>query len=125
MAASTHGHHTTPRYLLTLHEQAHTGEGIAVWMELETELARYGLPVEIDRDELEAVVRWSVVEVPADDHRAEHAGDFQRWGAMGGKETLRRYGRRWFSCLGRIRHGDREAREELMLLWTRRKEASR
>jgi hypothetical protein len=34
-----------------------------------------------------------------------HEGDWRRWGARGGRETLRRYGPRWFALLARRRWG--------------------
>ena len=49
-----------PRCLLTLHEKASgaslDGEGIQAWLEWEMEALRWGVPVEISRDELEALV---------------------------------------------------------------------
>jgi len=33
------------------------------------------------------------------------AGDFARWGRLGGLETLQRYGRPWFALLGQRRWG--------------------
>lgn len=33
------------------------------------------------------------------------AGNFVRWGRLGGLETFRRYGRPWFALLGRRRWG--------------------
>jgi len=45
------------------------------------------------------------VEIPKDRHKTIHsaAGDFVRWGQLGGLETLSRYGRPWFALLGRRR----------------------
>jgi hypothetical protein len=36
-------------------------------------------------------------------HRLIHESDWRRWGARGGRETLRRYGPRWFVLLARRR----------------------
>src|SRR3712207_7314196 len=38
-------------------------------------------------------------------HRLIHEGDWRRWGARGGRETLRRYGPGWFVLLARRRGG--------------------
>jgi hypothetical protein len=45
-------------------------------------------------------------------HRLIHEGDWRRWGARGGRETLRRYGPRWFSLMARRRWG-RISQEDL------------
>jgi hypothetical protein len=45
-------------------------------------------------------------------HRLIHEGDWRRWGSRGGRETLRRYGPRWFALLAR-RRWDRISPEEL------------
>ena len=56
-------HHVVPRCLLTLHEKANgtslDGEGIQAWLEWEMEAMRWRVPIEISRDELEALVDWS------------------------------------------------------------------
>ena len=53
-------HHGVPRSLLTLHHKAHgtslDGEGIQAWVEWEMEAMRLGVPTDISRDELEALV---------------------------------------------------------------------
>ncbi len=53
-------HHVVPRCLLALHEKANgtslDGEGIQAWVEWEMEAMRWGVPIEISRDELEALV---------------------------------------------------------------------
>jgi hypothetical protein len=53
------------------------------------------------------LIATSAAKIPALDHSAAHsvAGDFARWGRLGGLQTLRRYGRLWFSLLGRRRWG--------------------
>jgi hypothetical protein len=93
----------SPRCLISLHEKANgtslDGEGIQAWLEWEWEAMRWCVPVEISRDELEALVKKSTVVLERNKHRLIHEGDWRRWGARGGKETLRRYGPRWFSLL--------------------------
>ena len=61
---------------------------------------RYGVDPEITRPELEGLINRSTVLLEASEHRRRHESDFQRWGRMGGLETLRRYGRVWFVQLG-------------------------
>jgi hypothetical protein len=100
-------HHTSPRCLLKLHKKANgsglDGEGIQAW--LEWEAMRWRVPVEISREDLEALVDWSTVVLEREKHRLIHEGDWRRWGARGGKETLRRYGPGWFVLLARRRWG--------------------
>ena len=111
MMAATEIHHTVPRCLLRLRDRADAapldGEGIELWLEFEYEAMRYGVDVDISRDDLAELVGASVVVLDETDHRDVHsaAGDFARWGRRGGLETLRRYGRGWFRLLGRRRHG--------------------
>ena len=111
-------HHIVPRCLLTLHEQANgttlNGEGIQAWVEWEMEAMRWRLPIEISRPDLEALVEASEVVLERESHRLLHEREWQRWGARGGRETLRRYGADWFSLLalkrwGRITASDLEA----------------
>jgi hypothetical protein len=111
-------HHAAPRCLISLHENANgtslDGEGIQAWLEWEWEAMRWRVPVEISRDELEALVERSTVVLEREKHRLIHEGDWRRWGARGGRETLKRYGPQWFSLLARRRWGrispeDREA----------------
>jgi hypothetical protein len=47
----------------------------------------------------------SEVVLEKDKHRLVHASDWRRWGARGGRETLRRYGTDWFSLLALRRWG--------------------
>jgi hypothetical protein len=102
-------HHTTPRCLLTLHEKANgsslDGEGIQAWLEWEMEAMRWRVPIEIARDDLEALVRTSGVAMEREKHRVLHSSDWQRWGSRGGRETLRRYGTEWFALLALRRWG--------------------
>ena len=111
-------HHAAPRCLLTLHEKANgtelDGEGIQAWVEWEMEAMRWRVPIEISRADLERLVETSEVTLERERHRLLHERDWQRWGARGGRETLRRYGADWFSLLalrrwGRITEADLEA----------------
>jgi len=105
-----------PRCLISLHERANgaelDGEGIQAWLEWEWEAMRWCVPVEISREDLEALVDRSTVMLEREKHRLIHEGDWRRWGARGGRETLRRYGPQWFSLLARRRWG-RISPEEL------------
>jgi hypothetical protein len=102
-------HHAAPRCLVSLHERANglplDGEGIQAWLEWEWEATRWRVPVEISRDELEALVESSTVVLEREKHRLVHEGDWRRWGSRGGRETLRRYGADWFSLLALRRWG--------------------
>ena len=62
---------------------------------------------DISRGELVRLIKGSAVEIAEDEHKASHsaAGDFGRWGRLGGLKTLERYGRPWFALLGRRRWG--------------------
>jgi hypothetical protein len=76
-------HHTVPRCLLRLHERAQ-GElrvaGLGAWLEFEMEAQRWGVPVEIDREDLEELVERSAVVLEREKHRLLHQSDWQRWG---------------------------------------------
>ncbi|MDQ3913252.1 MAG: hypothetical protein M3305_16075 [Actinomycetota bacterium] len=102
-------HRTVPQCLLRLRDRAEAapldGEGIELALEFEYEAIRYGVDPDMSREELEALIEASCVAVERDDHRALHESHFVRWGRRGGLETLRRYGRGWFTLLGRRRHG--------------------
>ena len=107
-----------PRCLISLHEKANgtslDGEGIQAWLEWEMEAMRWRVPIEISRDDLEALVGASEVLLKWEAHRLVHASDWRRWGRRGGRETLRRYGADWFALLalkrwGRITAADLEA----------------
>ncbi len=115
-------HHAAPRCLVSLHERANglplDGEGIQAWLEWEWEATRWRVPVEISRDELTALVRASEIVMEKEKHRLVHEGDWRRWGARGGRETLRRYGADWFALLalkrwGRISAADLDAARAL------------
>src|SRR5688572_15788218 len=101
-------HHAAPRCLISLHERANDGtsldgEGIQAWLEWEWEAMRCCVPVEISREDLEALVERSTVVLEREKHRLIHEGDWRRWGSRGGRETLRRYGPGWFVLLARRR----------------------
>jgi hypothetical protein len=104
-------HHRVPRCLLGFFDRAASGEldgaGLQAWFDWEEEAFRYGVDPDISRENLVGLIDSSVMPIPASDHRAGHleAGDFARWGRLGGLETLRRYGRPWFVLLGRRRWG--------------------
>ena len=78
-------HHAAPRCLLTLHEKANGAQ--------------------LDGEGIQALVEASGVELEREKHRLVHAPDWRRWGARGGRETLRRYGPGWFALLARRRWG--------------------
>lgn len=100
-------HHEVPRCLLRLRDRAEaaglTGEGIELAMEFEHEARRWGVNPDISREELAALVDALTVEIPSDEHRKAHAGDFARWGRRGGLATVRRYGTAWFAALAKRR----------------------
>ena len=100
---------TPPPAAWSPHERANglplDGEGIQAWLEWEWEASRWRVPVEISRAELEALVERSAVVLGRERHRLVHGEDWRRWGARGGRETLRRYGADWFSLLALRRWG--------------------
>lgn len=104
-------HHRVPRCLLKVWDRGHgpglEPEDLAGWFEWEEEAYRYEVSPDVSREELAALVEGSTVEIAGEAHKAFHseAGDFARWGRLGGLETLRRYGRPWFVLLGRRRWG--------------------
>ena len=109
-------HHAVPRCLLRLYDQAEAGaldgEGIQAWVEWEMEAMRWRVPVEIARSELEALVASSEVVLEREKHRLLHQRDWRRWGSRGGRETLRRYGPKWFALLA-LRRWERITAAEL------------
>ena len=65
MAGRESESHHAPRCLLPLHEKANEssldGEGLQAWLEWEMEAMRRRVPVEISREDLEAMVEASGV----------------------------------------------------------------
>ncbi len=116
MARDSELHHAAPRCLISLHEKANgsslDGEGIQAWVEWEMEAMRWRVPVEISRENLEALVKTSELVLEREKHRLLHASDWQRWGSRGGRETLRRYGTEWFALLA-LRRWRRITAEDL------------
>lgn len=98
-------HHAVPQCLLRLHDAALNGEGVEAWIEFELEAERWRVPVEIPRGDLEALVASSGVVLEREGHRLLHASDWRRWGARGGRETVRRYGSSWMALLALKRWG--------------------
>jgi hypothetical protein len=101
-------HHSAPRCLLSLRDRADAhpefdGEGIQLWLDYELEALLYGIDPDISREELEALIEGSTVELSRAEHRDGHSCDFVRWGRRGGLATLRWYGTSWFSLLARRR----------------------
>jgi hypothetical protein len=78
-------HHAVPRCLLRLHAEATSGgldgAGIQAW--LEWEALCWGVPVEIERADLERLVEDSAVLLEREKHRLIHGSDWQRWGRRG------------------------------------------
>ena len=113
MAAAPAGrrevHHRVPRYLLKAFDRAQgpglEPEDLQGWFDWEEDAYRYGIDPDLSREELAETIEGSTVKLAGDEHRVGHseAGDFVRWGRLGGLETLRRYGRPWFALLARRR----------------------
>ena len=101
-------HHAVPRCLLRLHDTAQ-GElrvaGVGAWLEFEREARRWGVPVEMSREDLRRLVEASTEVMERERHRLLHASDWRRWGRRGGLSTLRRYGTEWFVLLALRRWG--------------------
>ncbi|MGH3087338.1 MAG: hypothetical protein ACRDSJ_08475 [Rubrobacteraceae bacterium] len=104
-------HHRIPRCLLKVWDRGHgpglEPEDLQAWFDWQEEAFRYRVDSDISREHLAALIEGSMFELDGEDHRAAHseAGDFVRWGRLGGLTTLALYGRRWFSLLGRRRWG--------------------
>ena len=116
-------HHRVARCVLGLRDRADacadplSAEGLALWMDYELEALHFGVDPDISRDELAALIESSTVEIPSEEHRDGHAGDFARWGRRGGLATARRYGTAWFGLLAR-RRWERISAEELARTFT-------
>ena len=80
-------------------------EDLASWIEWEQEAPRYGVDPEISREVLAALIESSTVELGVEAYRAAHAeaGDFARWGRLGGLKAQGLYGPGWFVLLARRR----------------------
>lgn len=102
-------HHRVPRCLLKVWDRGHgpglEPEDLQAWFDWEEEAFRYRVDPEIGREDLSALIEGSVVELADDEHRAGHseAGDFARWGRLGGLKTLALYGPGWFALLAKRR----------------------
>jgi hypothetical protein len=116
MLADREVHHAVPRCLLRLRDRVESpdlnGDGVEAWVEFTLEAERWGVPVSIPRSDLERLVESSEVVLEREKHRLLHASDFARWGARGGRRTLRLYGTSWFSALA-LRRWGRISREQL------------
>jgi len=116
--AETEGHHRVPRSLLSLHDRMMACEGLdgaalQAWFDFEGECRRHGVSPDLSREELEAAIEDSVVEVSREEHRGTiHAADWTRWGRMGGLRVLELYGPHYFVALAH-RRWRRIAPEEL------------
>jgi hypothetical protein len=106
-----HIHHRIPRGLLKVYDRGHgpglEPEDLQDWFNWEQEAFRYGVDPDVSREELASLIEGSTVEIVGDAHCTTHsaAGDFARWGRLGGLKAFRRYGRPWFTLLGRRRWG--------------------
>jgi hypothetical protein len=102
-------HHRIPRRLLKVWHGAHSSglgsEDLAAWIEWDEEAYRYGVDPDVSREVLAALIKGSTAELGVEEHRAAHseAGDFARWGRLGGLKTFGHYGPGWFVLLARRR----------------------
>jgi len=109
VASAAQIHHRIPRRLLKVWDGGHSSslepEDLAAWIEWEEEAYRYGVDPDVSREVLAALIKGSKVELGVEEHRAAHsdAGDFARWGRLGGLKTFGLYGPRWFVLLARRR----------------------
>ena len=109
VASAAQIHHRIPCRLLKVWDGGHGSslepEDLAAWIAWEEEAYRYGVDPEISREDLAALIKGSTVELGVEAHRAAHseAGDFARWGQLGGLETFALYGPGWFVLLARRR----------------------
>lgn len=128
MLGETEIHHRVPCHLLRAYDRmvSHPeldGEGMELALQFEELAMRYGVhdADSLSREELERRIESSCMELPREEHREVHAADWREWGSQGGKTTLFRYGRAYFSCLARKRW-NRITADELALIreWLRR-----
>ncbi len=116
--AKTEVHHRVPRSLLSAHDRMTgcvelDGAALQAWYDFEEECHRHGVSPDLSREQLEAVIEGSTVEVSCEEHRGTiHAADWPRWGRMGGLRVLELYGPRYFVALAH-RRWRRIAPEEL------------
>jgi hypothetical protein len=109
VASAAQIHHRVPRRLLKVWDGGHGSslepEDLAAWIEWEEEAYRYGVDPDVSREVLAELIKGSTVGLGAREHRAAHskAGDFARWGRLGGLKTLALYGSGWFVLLARRR----------------------
>lgn len=105
----TEVHHRIPRSLLAAHDRMTAygevdGAALQAWFDFEEECHRCGVSPDRSREELEAAIEGSTVEVTQEEHRGEiHAADWPRWGRMGGLRVLELYGPAYFVALARRR----------------------
>ena len=109
MIAAQEVHHAVPRCLLKLWDEANgcipDGGFSTAWLEFTVEAERWRVPVEIGRSDLARLIESSTEVLERERHRLIHASDWQRWGARGGREVVRRYGSAWMSALALKRWG--------------------
>lgn len=112
MSGETEIHHRVPRCLLSAYDRAVAhpeldGEGIGLALRFEELAMIHGMhdAGSLSRDELERRIESSRVELTREEHRETHAADWIEWGSWGGKRTLARYGRTYFSHLAHRRWG--------------------
>ncbi|HEY6712172.1 MAG TPA: hypothetical protein VI055_07865 [Rubrobacter sp.] len=109
VASAAQIHHRVPRRLLKVWDGGHGSslgpEDLAAWIEWEEEAYRHGVDPDLSREVLAALIEGSTVELGVEEHRAAHseAGDFARWGRLGGFKTFGLYGPGWFVLLARRR----------------------
>ena len=102
-------HHRVPRCLLKVYDRGHgpglEPEDLQAWFDWEEEAFRCGVDPDISHEQLAELIEGSTVEIEGKEHRASHsaAGDFVRWGRLGGLKTLALYGPGWFAFLARRR----------------------
>ncbi len=107
--SKTEVHHCIPRSLLAVHDRMTArgeldGAALQAWFDFEEECHRRGVSPDLSREELEAAIEGSTVEVSREEHRGEiHAVDWPRWGRMGGLRVLDLYGPTYFVALARCR----------------------
>jgi hypothetical protein len=109
VASAAQIHHCIPRRLLKVWDGGHGSslepEDLAAWIKWEEEAYRYGVDPDVSREVLATLIKGSTVELGVEEHRAAHseAGDFARWGRLGGLKTFGLYGPGWFVLLARRR----------------------